>query len=95
MAFAHIVTFKWREGFSAEPVVAALLDLAPTLDGVRQYLCGSDVGFLPDTYDTAVVGVFDSSDHFLAYRNHPEHQRILNELIAPNLADKTTVQFEV
>lgn len=95
MSFVHIVTFKWRDGFAPEPVVSGLLDLAPHLGGVQQYLCGSDIGFLPDTYDTAVVGVFDSSEHFLAYRNHPEHQRILNDLIAPNLADKTTVQFEI
>jgi hypothetical protein len=94
MSFVHIVTFKWNDGFSAEPVAAALGELIPQLDGVQSYRCGSDVGMSPGTYDFAVVGIFDSRRHFLAYRDHPEHQRILTDLIGPNLADKTFVQIE-
>jgi len=94
MAFVHVVTFKWRDGFSGEPVTAALRDLIPRLEGVQSYRCGSDVGMSPGSYDFAVVGVFDTREHFLAYRDHPEHQRILRELVVPNIADKTTVQLE-
>ncbi len=94
MAFMHIVTFKWNDGFSGEPVAAALGELIPRLDGVQNYLCGNDIGMSPGTYDFAVVGIFDSREHFLAYRDHPEHQRILKELIGPNLVDKTFVQIE-
>ncbi len=90
----HVVTFKWRDGFSGEPVAAALGELIPRLEGVQSYRCGCDVGMSPGTYDFAVVGIFDSREHFLAYRDHPEHQRILHELIGPNLADKTFVQIE-
>lgn len=95
MSFVHVVTFKWRDGFSGEPVVAALRDLTPHLDGVQSYLCGCDIGMAPGAYDMAVVGIFDSRDDFLAYRDHPEHQRILTEMIVPNLADKTTVQLDL
>lgn len=94
MSFVHVVTFKWRAGFSGEPVAAALRGLVPHLDGVQNYLCGCDIGLTPGTYDFAVVGIFDSRDHFLAYRDHPEHQRILKELIVPNLEDKATVQLD-
>lgn len=90
----HVVTFKWRDGFSGEPVAAALAELIPRLEGVQSYRCGCDVGMSPGTYDFAVVGIFDSREHFVAYRDHPEHQRILHELIGPNLADKTFVQIE-
>ena len=94
MAFVHIVTFKWNDGFSGEPVAAALRELIPRLQGVQSYRCGSDIGMSPGTYDFGVVGVFDSREHFLAYRDHPEHQRILTEMIGPNLAAETFVQFE-
>ena len=90
----HVVTFKWRDGFSGEQVATALADLIPQLEGVQSYRCGSDVGMSPGTYDFAVVGIFDSRERFVAYRDHPEHQRILRELIGPNLADKTFVQVE-
>ena len=94
MSFVHVVTFKWNDGFSGEPVAAALRELVSGLDGVQSYRCGCDLGLAPGSYDFAVVGIFDTRDHFLAYRDHPEHQRILKEMIVPNLADKTTVQLE-
>lgn len=94
MSFVHVVTFKWRDGFSGDQVAAALRELTSRLDGVQSYRCGSDIGMSPGTYDFAVVGSFDSREHFLAYRDHPEHQRILKEMILPNLADKTSVQFQ-
>jgi heme-degrading monooxygenase HmoA len=94
VSFVHIVTFKWNDGVSGEPVAAALRELIPGLQGVQSYRCGTDLGLAPGSHDFGVVGVFDSRDHFVAYRDHPEHQRILKELVVPNLADKTTVQLE-
>jgi hypothetical protein len=94
VSFVHIVTFKWNDGLAGEPVAEALRELIPRLAGVQSYRCGCDLGLAAGSYDFGVVGVFDSREHFLAYRDHPEHQRILNELVVPNLADKTVVQLE-
>lgn len=95
MSFTHIVTFKWREDdFAAQPVAEALRHLVAHLDGVQTYNCGSDIGLTPSADDFAVVGIFDSREHFTAYRDHPEHQRILNEIIIPNLDRRTVVQLE-
>jgi hypothetical protein len=95
MSFTHIVTFKWREDdFVDQPVADALRSLVPRLDGVQNYICGSDIGLTPSSYDFAVVGTFDSREHFTAYRDHPEHQRILKEMIVPHLDRRTVVQLE-
>lgn len=96
MTFTHIVTFKWRDGTPSGggAIAGALRDLVRTLGGVRSYLCGSDTGLTPGTYDFAVVGAFEDRDAFTAYRDHPEHQRIINELILPNLESRTVVQLE-
>ncbi|MBI5340952.1 stress responsive alpha/beta barrel protein [Mycobacterium sp. BK558] len=95
MAFSHIVTFKWKtDDFDDAPIASALKALIPHLDGVRDYRCGADVGLTPSSDDFAVVGVFDGRDSFTAYREHPEHQRILNEMIVPNLDRRTVVQLE-
>lgn len=95
MAFVHIVNFKWTDGSVPDaPIAEALRNLVQTLEGVQSYRCGADVGRTPASYDFGVVAVFDSRDHFVAYREHPEHQRILNELISPNLADRTVVQLD-
>jgi hypothetical protein len=95
MPFTHIVTFKWRDAdYAGRPVADALLSLTATLEGVQSYLCGPDIGLTPGSYGFAVVGVFDSREHFVAYRDHPEHQRILSELIVPHLDVRTVVQLE-
>jgi hypothetical protein len=95
MAFTHVVTFKWRDGdFNDRGIADALRGLVARVDGVHNYLCGSDVGLTPDAYDFAVVGTFNDRASFIAYRDHPEHQRILAEMIAPNLQSRTVVQLE-
>ena len=96
MVFTHVVTFQWRAGddVSVAAIAEALGSLTARLDGVRNYLCGPDIGLTPAAYDFAVVGTFDDRDSFTAYRDHPEHQRILNEMILPYLQDRTVVQFE-
>jgi hypothetical protein len=95
VAFIHIVTFKWRDaGADSAAIADALRDLAARLDGVQSYLCGPDAGHAPGAYDFAVVGTFDDAEFFAAYRDHPEHQRILQEMILPNVEARTVVQLK-
>jgi Stress responsive A/B Barrel Domain len=95
MSFTHVVTFKWREDdFGDQSIADALKRLVSDLDGVQNYICGSDIGLTPSSYDFAVVGIFDSREQFATYRDHPEHQRIINEMIVPNLDRRTVVQLE-
>jgi len=97
MSFIHLANFKWTEETTAgdvERITTALMALAPGQPGVDSYRCGPDVSRTPDSYDFAVVGVFTDREHFVAYRDHPEHQRILKELILPHLANRVVVQIE-
>lgn len=95
MPFTHIVTFKWNDQtFDAEPVADALRAVVGTVAGVRSYTCGSDIGLSPGSYDFAVVGVFDDRETFVTYRDNPEHQRVIREMINPQLESRTVVQLE-
>lgn len=97
MSFTHIASFTWRDETTpadVEQITAALTALVPALSGVESYRCGPDVSRTPDSYDYAVLGVFSDRDHFVGYRDHPEHQRILKELILPQLANRIVVQLE-
>ncbi len=95
MPFTHVVTFKWGDD-DVDPagIAAALGGLANRLPGVLRYHCGADAGFSPGAYDFAVVGTFEDRDAFVGYRDHPDHQRILAELIVPHLESRTVVQLE-
>lgn len=93
--FTHIVTFKWRDSSVDGAAIAASLDeLVSRLDGIHSYVCGPDAGFTPGAHDFAVVGSFRDRDSFVGYRDHPDHQRILAEMILPNAESRTVVQFE-
>jgi len=97
MPFTHIVTFKWKAdapAVTAAHVTKAWTALIPHLQGVQSYLCGADVGLTPSAYDYAVVGTFATRGDFKNYRDHPEHQHILRELIVPQLDRRTVVQLE-
>lgn len=95
MTFTHVVMFKWRDGDFADTALAdALRGLVVRFDGVRSYVCGADVGLSPNTYDFAIVGTFDTRESFIAYRDHPDHQRILTEMILPNVESRVAVQLE-
>lgn len=97
MSFTHLASFKWKDQTTTadvEAITAALTELTTALLGIESYRCGADVSRTPASYDYAVVGVFASRDTFLAYRDHPEHQRILNDLIGPNLANRIVVQLQ-
>ena len=95
MVFTHVVTFKWRDDdVPATGIADALRSLASRLDGVRSYLCGSDAGLTPGAYDFAVVGSFEDRECFTTYRDHPDHLRILEEMILPHLQARTVVQLE-
>lgn len=96
MSFTHVVTFQWRNGEDVDgaAIAEALRGLAVALPGVRSYVCGPDAGVTPGAYDFAVVGTFEDRDTFTAYRDHPDHQRIIAEMIAPYLQNRTVVQLE-
>ena len=97
MSFTHLASFTWKAQTTpadVEAITAALAELATRLSGVESYRCGPDVSRTPVSYDYAVVGVFAGREEFLAYRDHPEHQRILKELIGPNLASRIVVQLQ-
>lgn len=98
MSITHVVTFTWTEGTDADTVteIAAVLRAfvdAAGLTGLRSWTCGSDAGLTENNADFAVVAVFDDEDGYRAYRDHPEHRRIIAERIAPLIGSRSAVQF--
>lgn len=95
MSFTHIVTFKWNnDTVDGHGIADALKAVVATVDGVQSYTVGPDIGLSPGTFDFGLVGVFDDRDTWAAYRDNPEHQRIIKEMILPHVETRTSVQLE-
>ncbi|MDH4278459.1 MAG: Dabb family protein [Acidimicrobiia bacterium] len=96
--FRHVVMFKWADGVDADHVaaVAAGLDnLAATIEQIKQYRHGPDVGLSDQNFDYVVVGDFDSSDDYVVYRDDPVHKDFIAELIAGRVTERAAVQYEI
>lgn len=94
----HVVMFRWNEGVSAEHVVATTAEFAtlpPSIPQIRSYSWGADLGVAPTNFDYAITGEFDSVEEFIAYRDHPAHQALVQTFIVPHVSERVAVQFTV
>ena len=76
-------------------IEAALRTLPARVPQLRAYSVGRDLGLAETNASFAVVADFDDRPGYEAYRDDPEHQRILAELIRPVLAARAAVQYEI
>jgi hypothetical protein len=93
--FRHVVLIRWKLGTTAAQrteVRAALQRLPDVITTLRSYEIGEDVGVTEGNADLAIVADFDDVAGYETYRDHPEHQRVLAELIRPLLETRTAVQ---
>lgn len=94
----HIALFRWNAEVTAEreqQLVERLTELGDLIPGVVHYDIGRDVGLNDGNFDFAVVADFASADAYVVYRDHPAHQAVIAECIAPIREHRASVQFEV
>lgn len=94
----HVSVLTFADGTTDEQVRAieeALTALAQQLPRLRAYQFGRDLALADTNASFAVVADFDTVADYAAYRDDPEHRRILAELIGPVLAARAAVQYEI
>ncbi len=90
----HVSVLTLQSGADTAPIEAALATLPSRLRFVA-YAFGRDLGINEGNATFAVVADFASRDDYLAYRDDPEHRRILAEVIGPVMTARSAVQYEV
>ncbi|MCC6227363.1 MAG: Dabb family protein [Microthrixaceae bacterium] len=96
--FRHVVLLRWVDGAAPEAVDAVLEGLAglpAAIPELRSYVFGPDAGVNEGNFDLAIVADFGSVEDYLVYRDHPAHQALIAERIAPILAGRAAVQCEL
>jgi hypothetical protein len=90
--------FRWIEEISPERVrhVSESLDSLPAaIPEISRYQHGSDAGINPGNADYVVVADFTSVENYLVYRDHPVHQQLISDVLAPLIASRTAVQYHL
>ncbi len=94
----HVSCFAWAAeatGAQRQQVAAELRALPPLMRGLRAYHFGADAGLAEGNYDFAVVADFEDTESYLAYRDHPAHRAIVEEVIRPITRHRASVQYQV
>ncbi len=94
----HVVLLRWSEPLTddARRAFAAALDALPgSIPEIVSYEHGADLGVVAGNYDYAVTATFARPEDFPIYRDHPAHQALIAEHIAPRVADRAAVQFSL
>jgi len=92
----HVVLFKLHEP-SAENIVLirdGLLSLKALIPQIRQIEVGGNVLPSERAYDLALTVRFESLAAMQEYQRHPDHLRVVNELIKPRAASIIAVDYE-
>lgn len=92
----HVVLLTFNDDATTaeiDAIVTALRALPDQIPELRQYVVGVDLGLADDNADLQVTADTDDIDGYFAYRDHPEHQRIVIEQIRPILASRTAAQI--
>ena|SRR5581483_9732131 len=92
----HLVVFRWRQGTTSDQVVAlerGLAGLPPVIPALREYRFGSDLGLREGNGDFGIAATVDDTDGLAAYLDHPEHRRVVDELVRPILELRLATQI--
>ncbi len=97
--FRHVVILHFVDDASAEQrqeLLDALAVLPAAIPEIRAYQVGVDAGLdVEGNADLAIVADFDDVAGYVAYRDHPRHQDVLQRLIRPILGTRAAVQHEM
>lgn len=92
----HVVLFTWAAGTTSQQIDALRAGLGRLPDLIPQildYRFGDDLGVNEGNADFAVVADFASTDDYRVYRDHPEHRRVVSDLVAPIVERRLAIQF--
>ncbi len=98
MPFRHVAMFRWADDVGDDHVVRvrdAFDRLTAQVPGIRSLTHGTDVGVTEGAYDYLVVADFDSVAEWRAFRDHPAHVLLVEELLRDDVAERVVGQFTV
>ena len=98
MPFRHVAMYRWADHVDAahvQRVRVAFDQLAEQATGLRQHAHGNDVGVSEGSFDFHVVADFETAADWRAYRDHPSHVLLVEELIVGHVTERAGGQFQV
>lgn len=93
----HILLMRWKDQTPQEAIdraMAALRGFKEQIPGIVDLSCGLNFSERAKGYTHALVVRFNDRAALDAYFPHPEHQRVVQNLINPFRADTLILDYE-
>ena len=93
----HVVLLRWVDGTTEaqhQAVLDALHELPGRIPEIVRYRIGSDAGLAEGNAHVSVIADFATADDWRTYSTHPDHVRVITELIRPQLEQRSATQYE-
>lgn len=97
MAIRHLVLLRFHDDTDPAAVQAladGLRRLPALIPAIADYHVGPDLSLSDTTWDFGISADFESVDDFHTYRDHPEHQAVIRDLVSPIVEARSAVQFD-
>ncbi|OWY61399.1 hypothetical protein B7486_63980 [cyanobacterium TDX16] len=76
-----------------QAVVEGLRALPSTIETIVSYHVGLDLGFADGNASVGIVAQFADEAGWRTYQDHPDHQAVIADLIAPIRQSRVATQF--
>lgn len=93
----HVVLFKWKEGADPKAIARAkqeLRALEGKVSGIADLSLGDNFSARAQGFHLVLVVRFGDRASLDAYGPHPAHQRVVQEVLKPIMADILVADYE-
>jgi hypothetical protein len=94
----HILLMRWTEQASQEAIESVLSELRglkTKIGGIADLSCGANFSERAKGYTHGLVIRFTDRAALEAYFPHPEHRRVVQNVIGPIRADTLILDYEI
>ena len=98
MPLRHLVLLNFTPETTIDDVTditEALRTLPALIPELVAYHVGPNLGIADGTWDYGIAADFADQDDWATYRDHPDHVRIIHDLIAPHVRERAAVQYDL
>lgn len=95
MSITHVVTLTFQTGTPQRIIteLAAELDVLGGQVSATEFRHGHDLRIRDGNSDYVITAVFANEREFFRYMQFPLHQKIIRQLVVPDVASRSAVQF--
>ena len=93
----HIALMRWKPEATAEQragTIAEMKRMPEHVPELRSFMVEENAGTADGNFDLAIIAELDDFDAYAIYRDHPEHQALIRDMVVPILGERAAVQVQ-